>query len=539
MHLATLWESIADAVSEAPALIHGRDVRSWQEFDGRAARLAGALRSAGVMAGSKVAVDLFNSNEYLEVTFAALKIRAVPCNVNYRYLDDELYQLLDDSDAEVLVFHASLGDRVLRVGRRLPNLQFLIQVDDAARGTPDGAVDYEEAMAGCAPVARMERSDEDTYISYTGGTTGLPKGVEYVLGRSTKSCLDYRPQVLGIPEGWDVKPVEAARRLYERREQPVAIPASPLMHSTGLIYASFPTLCAGGAVVTLESRSFDPHELFETVERTRATMIAIVGDAFARPMLGALEKRAAEGRPYDTSSIRSIASAGVAWSAAVKDGLLEYIPQATLIDSCGSTEGVSMGSSMVRKGDPTATAEFKAAPGAILLDSGGKPIEAGSGQAGLVACPVPTSGYYKDPVKTAAVFREIGGVLHAVPGDYAIIDANGTLTLLGRGSSCINTGGEKVFPEEVENVIKSLPGIEDCIVFGVRDDRFGERVVAIVQCAKGARLCSDDVVQGARDRLAHYKAPKEVVVVAQVPRFPNGKPDYPSARGLLSEPEVR
>jgi 3-oxocholest-4-en-26-oate---CoA ligase len=538
MHLATLWESIADTIGEAPALMHGEDVRTWREFDSRAARLAGALRSAGVAAGSKVAIDLFNSNEYLEVTFAALKIRAVPCNVNYRYLDDELYRLLDDSDAEVLVFHASLGDRVLRVGRRLPKLQFLIHVDDVAGGVPDSAVDYEDAIATSAPAARIERSDEDTYISYTGGTTGLPKGVEYVLGRSTMSCLGYRPLVLGIAEGWDEAPVAAARRLYESGEQPVAIPASPLMHSTGLTYASFPTLCAGGAVVTLESRSFDPDELFETIERTRATMIAIVGDAFARPMLRALERRAGEGRPYDTSSIRSIASAGVAWSAAVKDGLLEFIPDATLIDSCGSTEGAWMGSSVVRRGDPTATAEFKAAPGAVVLDSDGEPMEAGSGRAGLIATPVPTSGYYKDPVKTAAVFREIGGVLHAVPGDYGIIGAHGTLTLLGRGSSCINTGGEKVFPEEVESVIRSLPAVEDAIVFGVRDDRFGERVVAVVQCAIGARLCPDDVVQGARDRLAHYKAPKQIVLVSRVPRFPNGKPDYPSARSLLFEHEA-
>ena len=534
MHLATLWESIADAIGDAPALMHGKDRRTWREFENRAARFAAALRSAGVGPGSKVAIDLFNSNEYLEVTFAALKIRAVPCNVNNRYLDDELYQLLADSDAEVLVFHSSLGDRVLRVGRRLPKLKVLIQVDDNASGVQDGVVGYEDAIGMSEPAARIERSDDDTYISYTGGTTGLPKGVEYMLGRSTGSCLGYRPLVLGILEGWDVEPVEAARRLYERGEQPVAIPASPLMHSTGLTYASFPTLCAGGAVVTLESRSFDPEELFETAARVRASMIAIVGDAFARPMLRALEGRATEGRPYDTSSIRSIASAGVAWSTAVKEGLLEFIPQATLIDSCGSTEGAWMGSSVARKGDPTATAGFKAAPGAILLDTAGEPIRRGSGQAGLIACPVPTSGYYKDPVKTAAVFREIGGVLHAVPGDYGIIDADGALTLLGRGTSCINTGGEKVFPEEVENVVKSLPGVEDCIVFGVQDDRLGERVVAVVQ-AKGAHLCPADVVRGTRQRLAHYKAPKEVVMVPEVPRFSNGKTDYGSARGLLLE----
>jgi fatty-acyl-CoA synthase len=224
----------------------------------------------------------------------------------------------------------------------------------------------------------------------------------------------------------------------------------------------------------------------------------------------------------------------VAWSASVKEGLLKFIPQATLIDSCGSTEGAWMGSSVARRGDPTATANFKAAPGAILLDPTGEPIQPGSGQAGLIACPVPTSGYYKDPAKTAAVFRKIGGVLHAVPGDYGIIDADGALTLLGRGSSCINTGGEKVFPEEVEDVIKSLPGVDDCIVFGVQDDRFGERVVAVVQ-AKESSLGPVDVVGGTRQRLAHYKAPREVVMVPEVPRFTNGKPDYASARRLLLE----
>lgn len=259
------------------------------------------------------------------------------------------------------------------------------------------------------------------------------------------------------------------------------------MHSTGLIMASLPVLTAGGTVVTLTSRHFDADELFATVAAARPRTVSIVGDAFARPMLRALERRAGSGLPYDCSSLVTITSAGVAWSADVKRGILDHIPQVTLVDACGSTEGGTIGSMLTRRGMTPTTDRFQPAPGVKLLRADGTTIAPGTNEAGLFLIPTVARGYRNDLERTEAAFRDVEGQRHVMTGDWGRWNSDGTVTLVGRGTSVINTGGEKVFPEEIEHLIRTLPGVDDCVVVAVPDERYGQRVAAIVQPSEGAR----------------------------------------------------
>jgi fatty-acyl-CoA synthase len=296
--------------------------------------------------------------------------------------------------------------------------------------------------------------------------------------------------------------------------------------------ASLPVLTAGGTVVTLTARSFDPDELFATIAATRPRTVSIAGDAFARPMMRALDRMAATGRRYDASSLVTITSAGVAWSAEVKRAILEHIPQVTLVDSCGSTEGAMIGSMVFRRGMALATDRFMPAAGVRILRADGTGITPGSAEIGMFCVPTVARGYRNDPQRTAAAFRTLGGQRYVSTGDWGRWNADGTVTLIGRGTSVINTGGEKVFPEEVEKVIRMLPSVDDCVVIGLPDERFGQRVAAIVQ-PSGAALDPAAVVAAARERLAGHKVPR-TVLIAPVPRAPNGKVLFGAARRLFA-----
>ena len=537
-HHATLWEAVADAVPDAPALVHGDGRRSWAEFEDRAARFAAALLAAGLGPGDKVAQFLYNSPAYLESWFGTLKIRAVPVNVNYRYVDDELAYLLDNADARALVFHASLADRVARVVERLGGLDLLVEVDDTASapgttaGTVPRAVGEEELLAAHRPAPRVERDPADITMTYTGGTTGMPKGVMGSVGPGLQGFLTSVPPVLGLQPLGHVDEIPAlARRLVDDGRQFASLPACPLMHATGLGIGALPTLAFGGRVVLLEHRGFDPTELWSTVEREGVHGITVVGDAFARPMLRALDDD--PGR-FDLSSVRLVLSSGAMFSAEVKDGLLGHVPGAAIVDYIAATEGL-MGVSISTAGSPAATASFRPAPGVVVLDEQDRIVEPGSGRTGMLAVPnTATAGYYKDEEKTARTFRTVGGTRYSIPGDWATLEADGTIQLLGRGSQCINTGGEKVFPEEVEEAIKRHPGIADCLVFGVPDERFGQRVVAVASLdGTVEHLDPESVVDGITESLSPYKLPRQLVLVPEVPRAPNGKADYRSARDLF------
>jgi fatty-acyl-CoA synthase len=527
LHLATIWEAIADAVPDNVALIHGARRRTWGEFEDRAARLASALRALGVEQGSKVALDLHNCGEYLEAFFATVKLNAVHVNVNYRYREDELRQLLDDADVTTVIVHDAFADRVRAVAPALPLLRHVVVVNDV-NAEPEGS-EYEHLIATHPPEPRRAR-DGGMYLSYTGGTTGLPKGVMYEMRGVTQRSLDTRALICGVEADWQDEPGIVAVDLARRGVTPVAVPASPLMHSTAFTFAALPVLTAGGAIATVEAPRFDADLVLRAVEHCRATVLAIVGDAFGRPLVQALDEAVAVGQPIDASAVRVVCSAGVAWSADTKRRLLDHLPNATLVDACGSTEGGTYGISVVRRGDDPTTAKFTRAPGTIILDDHGE--EAPVGETGYIAAVTQTTGYYKHPEKTAETFKMLHGSRYVVPGDLGRIEPDGSITLLGRGTSVINTGGEKVQPEEVEELLKTLPSVIDAIVVGIPDDRLGQVVGAVVQMAPGVAASETDLAAAVRDRLAGYKVPRRVAFVDQIPRAPNGKADFTRARDL-------
>jgi acyl-CoA synthetase (AMP-forming)/AMP-acid ligase II len=534
VHFATLWESLADAIGDREAVVCGESRRTWSEFDDRAARLASAFRDAGLKTDSKVGLYLYNGNEYLEAHYAAFKQRAVPININYRYLDDELLYLLDNSDAEILVFHTSLGERVARVMERARKVKLWVEVDDGGDSIP-GAVPYETLIKGNEPAARIQRSESDAYMIYTGGTTGMPKGAVYEIGIMLQFFIRIGLQFSGlggIPQIHEL--AGHARALWQRGDAHVSIPACPLMHGTGMWLGVIVPQCAGAAIVTLEGRSFDPHELWQTTQREAASQIVIVGDAFAKPMLRALEEARDQGRHYDLSRLKIMVSSGVMWTSEVKKQLLDW-HDFVLIDAMGSTEG-GIGTQITTRGNIGQTARFPMNPTTKVFTEDGREVEPGSGETGMIA----TGGaipirYYKDEAKSQSTFKTIDGVRYAFAGDWATVEADGTLTLLGRGSNCINTAGEKVYPEEVEEAVKQHPDVIDCLVVGVADEKFGERVTAVASLCAGSEANAGDLREFARKKLAAYKVPKQLVVVDRVHRAPNGKADYKWARAIVAK----
>jgi fatty-acyl-CoA synthase len=542
LHHASVLEAIADAVPDAIAQAQGDREVTYAEMDARASRLAAAFTDAGLAPQSRVAIDLYNSIEWLESFYGALKERYVPVSINYRYLDDELRYLLESSGSEALVFHASLADRIVPAAKAMPTMKLLVQVDDlGGADVPDGVVAYDEIVAGHRRADRRRRDPDDVVMWYTGGTTGMPKGILLPVGRSAAMNADPAMRLRTLGRFTDpidsINPdlVAGAVEANADGSRPVALPAAPLMHSTAISYAGPAIIACGGMVVTLEGRQFDPHELFAAADRRRVSTVTIVGDAFAMPMTTALEDAAAAGTPYDGSSIRTIYSAGVVWSADVKQRMFEHLPGVMLVDNCGSSEGAWYGSSVVRKGDPASSSSFIPAPGVLVLDEDGTPMEAGTGRPGLLASLTTTKGYHNDDATTAQNFRMIGDQWYTTPGDLGVLNADGTLTLVGRGSNVINTGGEKVFPEEVDNVVKAIPEVDDCLVIGMPDEQYGQIVSAVVQLHPGTELTAEFVTAWVRERLARYKAPRRVFFVDKVPRLPNGKPDYPSARSIADD----
>ena len=529
-NFGTVFESVADAIPEHTALVQDGRRRTWREFDERASRLAAAFRALGLGPGSKVAFYLYNSNEYLEMLFATFKLRAVPANVNYRYTEEELAYLLENSDAEVVVFHGSLGKQVDAVRDPKLKVRAAVQVDD---GSPlvDGALRYEDLIEAHAPMERIERSGDDLLFLYTGGTTGMPKAVMWRHEDLFAALAPAATAFFGLPIPEDTTGVEAVvRTVHGSGLVPVHLPASPLMHGTGQ-FSTLQVLFLGGTIVTLESRHFDPHELWQVVQRERVTQIAIVGDAFAKPMLRALDEAEARGEPYDLSSLLLVISSGVMWSESVKRELIARHP-VIAYDSLGSSEGVGFANAITSTDSKGDTAKFSVGPDTKVFTDDGREVKPGSGEVGNLAVGghIPV-GYYKDPEKTAATFRVVDGKRYSIPGDYATVEADGTITLLGRGSVSINSGGEKIFPEEVEEAVKQHPDVADVVVVGVPDERFGEAVTAVVALAPG-RTTDEGEIAGAVERsgLARFKRPKHVVVVDAVPRGPNGKADYAWAR---------
>ena len=536
LHFADIFEAHADAMPEATAIVCGDVETTWASFESTSARLASAYASVGMGLDSKVGMFMYNCPEYLITQFAAFKSRVTPVNVNYRYLDDELWYLLDNADCEAVVFHSSLGDRIGRVKDRLPKLKLLIEVPDGPSAGVPGAITWNDVIASHQPAARITRDPSDVYMLYTGGTTGMPKGVMYETGPFTDGFLGFYTGPMGRgPFESVAEVVGTASVVHSSMGQPVAIPACPLMHGTGVwLGALLPHLMAG-KVVLLEGRSFDAHEMFRVIEKHRVATLVIVGDAFARPMMNALREKADSGTAYDTSSVTTIVSTGAMFSSDVKAGIFEHMPGAVVMDILGSSEG-GMAQTMATKDNVNTTAKFGVMPNTKVFAPDDTEVEPGSGVVGIVAVSGPNVplGYYKDPEKSARTFREVNGVRYSFPGDMATVEADGSITLLGRGSNCINSAGEKIFPEEVEEAVKTHASIADCLVFGVPDEKFGQRVVGVASKSADAESVSgDEVIAYTKTKLSSYKVPKQLLVVDVVPRAPNGKADYKTAKSLF------
>ena len=523
-HFATAFEVIADTLGDSPALICNGVTRSWTEYDDRAARIATLLSEHGIGPGSKVGIYLHNSNEYLESHHGIFKMRGCPINVNYRYQEEELIYLLNNADVEAMIFQATYADRISAIRSQLDQVTCLIQVaDDSGKPLIADAIDYESAIATAVPMARIKRPPDDIYMLYTGGTTGMPKGVMYATGEHCVGLAGIGA-ITGapIPESVDQLPA-CINQSVANNTLPVGLVCCPLMHGTGMWLGALVTNLAGGAVVTVNHLGLDPDLLWAATVQHKVTMATIVGDAFARPMLAALDAALARGEPYDLSSLKMMLSSGVMWSKEVKDGLLKHHDM-VLFDAIGSTEG-SMGSSITTREVSAATAKFEMGEDVKLFNDDYQEVQPGSGEIGMVGTPSAMVGYYKDPEKTKKTVKTINGTRWVFPGDYATLEADGTLNLLGRGSMCINTAGEKVFPEEVEEALKSHHYVADCLVIGVADQRFGEKIVGVASLLDDS-VSDTELIEFCRKKLAGYKLPKHILLVDQVQRLPNGKADY-------------
>jgi acyl-CoA synthetase (AMP-forming)/AMP-acid ligase II len=522
-NIADLLERVADTVPDHLALVCAQRRLTHAELDARANRLAHVLAARGVGPGDHVALYLYNSTEYLEGMLAAFKLRAVPINVNYRYVEDELRYLLDDADAVAVVFHREFEPKLAAICASLPALRTFIAVADGSPPAPSEleADDYDRALAAASPERDFApRSPDDLYLLYTGGTTGMPKGVMW-----RHVDLFFGAMAGAGGGGAPIRaPEEIAERCRESRTR--CVPICPFMHGTAH-WMAFSTLFMGGTVIIPAEHHLDPIALWRLVEREQANFIVIVGDAFARPLLDALNS--SEGRTFDVSCLHVVLSGGAILSPSLKRAFVERLPALLVVDGYGASETGGQGQSVVVAGGEVPGApRFRVGDDTQVLGPDLRPV--GVGVVGRLArrghIPI---GYYKDDAKSAATFPVVDGVRWAVPGDHAVVESDGSITLLGRGSVSINTGGEKVYPEEVESVLKEHPDVFDALVVGIPDERWGERVVAIVQARTGATPTLDALQRHSRLHLAGYKIPRDVVLVDAIQRSPAGKPDYRAA----------
>jgi 3-oxocholest-4-en-26-oate---CoA ligase len=517
-NLADLWEKVVDTVGDREALVCGTRRLSFAAVDDRANRLAHALAARGIGPGDHIALYLYNGTEYLEGMLAAFKLRAVPINVNYRYVEDELRYLLDNSNAGAVVFHREFVPKLASLRSDLSKLHTYIAVDDDSANDlrPLDALEYEAALRAASPERDFERrSADDLYILYTGGTTGMPKGVMW----------RHEDIFFGALGGGGIgNPIASPEEIAERAEAGATrcLPACPFMHGTAH-WMAFQTLFTGGAVVVDPARSMDPGEIWRLVARERVNFLVIVGDAMGRPLVEALDDLDAS---VDVSCLKLLLSGGAILSPAVKRQLATKLPEAFVIDGIGSSEAGGQGQMVATAdGEIPSQPRFVMGPENTVLDDDLAPAPVGVVGKLARRGHIPL-GYYGDAEKTAATFPEVDGVRWSIPGDHARIESDGSITVLGRGSVSINTGGEKVYPEEVEGALKSHPDVFDAIVVGVPDPRWGERVVAVVQSRDGARPSLEELEAHTRARIAGYKVPRDVVFVDAVVRSPSGKPDY-------------
>jgi acyl-CoA synthetase (AMP-forming)/AMP-acid ligase II len=523
-NLAELFERVARAVPEREALVTEQRRLTYAQLDERASRLADHLARQGIGRGDHVGLHLLNGTEYIEGMLAAFKLSAVPVNINYRYVERELAYLYDNADLAAIVFHRAFGPAVGAAAASCPRLRTFLVVDDGSGAPHPDAAGYEPALAAATPGREFGgRSGDDLYIAYTGGTTGLPKGVMW-----RHEDIFFASLGGGDPAG-SQGPITDPDEITDRilAHPAVNLTTAPFMHVSAH-WGAFLTFYSGGKLVVPRPGSFDPQHVWELIEAEQVNVVTLIGDAMMRPFLAAYRDGG-----YDASSLFVVASGGAPLSDSAKDMVRELLPHVIIMDGYGSSEmGVTSTSARMPGVETDATASrFTLDDRTAVLDDDHQPLAPGSGVMGHLArtgrIPI---GYYKDPEKTAATIVESGGRRWVLSGDYATIEADGRIVLHGRGSVSINTGGEKVFPEEVEKVLVAHPAVRDAVVVGVPDERWGSKVVAVVSLEPGSHLDLASLQEHCRASLAGYKLPRELVVVDEVQRNPNGKADYRWAR---------
>jgi 3-oxocholest-4-en-26-oate---CoA ligase len=533
-NLADMFEHSVDVVPDRVALVCGADQRTYAGLEERSNRLAHHLQRGGIEPGDHVGIYGLNSIEWIEGLLAILKVRAVPVNINFRYVEEELRYLFDNADLKGLFYSEEFGPRVAAVKDQLPLLKTLVMIEDGSGADQSGLEEtpFLDALAqNSAERDFAERSGDDQVIIYTGGTTGMPKGVMW---RSEDIFF-------ALAGGTDPFTKEKVQSEWHHAEaakasggQLVMMNTPPLMHGAAFV-GTLMQFFQGNRNVLVPK--FDGEEVWRIVAREGVNSVLIVGDAMGRPMIEALEAMEARGEQPDLSSFIALSSTAAVFSPAVKERFFARFPDLVMTDSIGATESgfngilaVGKDNTAMKAGGPTVN------PGrdTVVLDDQLRPVEPGSGVVGKVARGgnIPL-GYYKDEEKTKATFViAADGQRYAVPGDFATLEADGTITLLGRGSVCINTGGEKVYPEEVEHALKAHGDVFDAVVVGVADERWGQRVAAVVQARPGHQPTLDDLDAHCRTHVAGYKVPRELHLVDQIVRSPSGKPDYPWAKKL-------
>jgi 3-oxocholest-4-en-26-oate---CoA ligase len=529
-NLADLFEHAADHFASREYLVAEGQRRTYAEMEERANRLAHHLADHGIGPGDHVGIYAYNSVEWVETLWAVFKLRAVWVNINYRYVEGELAYLFENADLKALVYHREFAPRVRNVIDTLPLLTHSIVIDDGSGADLEGldSVDYEAAMASGSPVRDFgPRSPDDRYILYTGGTTGMPKGVVwrhedvfFALGGGIDPTTNTR-----------VDRPEALVARAQERQPGTMLPIAPLMHGAtqwGVMGGAFQ-----GNKIVLVAR-FDPDKVWQLVGEEQVNGIMITGDAMGRPLVEALDEPGAD---HDLSSLVSLSSTAAVFSPAVKERFLERLPNVILTEAIGASESGSNGYTLVQSGEEsTRGPRVKAILDTVVLDDELRPVQPGSTVVGKVARKgnIPLE-YYKDPEKSAQTFVTApDGIRYSIPGDFASVEADGRIVLLGRGSVSINSGGEKIYPEEVEAAIKSHPDVYDCTVVGVPDDRWGQRVAAVVQPRESATLTLEGIQEHCRQHVAGYKVPRELHLVASIVRSPSGKPDYRWAKDVAT-----
>ncbi|MET4612885.1 acyl-CoA synthetase (AMP-forming)/AMP-acid ligase II [Rhodococcus sp. PvR044] len=537
LNIADFVEHSIDLNPERVALLDSDREITYAQLEERTNRLAHYLQDRGVKPGDKVGIYSRNTIEAIEAMVAVFKARAVMVNVNYRYVENELQYIFENSDMAALIVERRYVDKVANVLPNTPLVESVIVVEDGTDldySSFDG-VEYEQALSLGSPDRDFgERSPDDIFMLYTGGTTGMPKGVMWrhedwwrVLGGGTNFITGER-----VEDEWEIAKVGAANPAMVR------FPIPPMIHG-GSQSAVFHSLFGGGTLVM--HPEFNGHEVWQVIDKHKVNLIFITGDAMARPMVDALIAGNPEtGEPYDLSSLYVIASSAALFSPSLKEQFLDLLPNRLLTDSIGSSETGFGGLATISKGfEHTGGPRVKIDASTVVIDDEGNQVEPGSGQVGLLARHghIPL-GYYKDEVKTAATFKTFNGVRYSIPGDYATVEADGTVTMLGRGSVSINSGGEKIYPEEVEGAVKSHPDVFDVLVVGVPDERFGQRVAAVVAPREGTRPSLADIVAASRKEIAGYKVPRSLWFVDAIKRSPAGKPDYRWAKEQTEQREA-